>query len=160
MNIRRTKSQLGFTAVGLVLASVGVVVAAGWWPYQQHPIPDIQPVKPQDIPSSPAATLPALSTLASVWQLDLRRPLFDNPTRTITPTIKRAAPRLSARLAGTVIEPGHSIAMFVTKKGGIDLKSIGEMVGDAQILSITQNGVTVQRHGKKIDLSLEREKKK
>jgi len=161
MNIRRTKSQLGFTAIGLVLASVGVIVTACLWPYQQHCASNIQSVKPKPTPSSQVNTLPALSTLANIWKLNLRRPIFDNPTaRTATAPTRKAASRLSARLAGTVIESGHSIAMFVTKKGGIELKSIGEMVGNAKILSISKNGVTVEHNGTTIELSLEQDKKK
>ena len=59
-----------------------------------------------------------------------------------------------------MVEPGHSIAMFITKKGKIELKGIGEKIDSAEVLEITTTGVSLRYHGKVIDLSLEKEKKK
>lgn len=163
MNIQRTKLYLWSAACGLMLATVGVGATASLWPYD---IPTLQnnsaPARRSSESQQKTVSLPPLSTFGQVWSLNLRRPLIDEPKVAPTPAKKRSKPTppLSARLAGTVVEPGHSIAMFITKNGKIELKGIGEKVGGAEVIEITSTGVSLKYHEKVIDLALEQNKKK
>lgn len=163
MNIQRTKLYLWCTTASLILATITVVATASLWPYDTPTAQNnVVPTHRNDTSKPVAVSLPALATFGKIWSLNLRRPLVDKPVSTQAAAKKSSKPArpLSARLAGTVVEPGHSIAMFITKNGKIELKKVGEKVGDAEILEITPIGASVRYHGKVIDLALEKEKKK
>lgn len=161
MNIRRTKLFLWYTTSGLILTTAVVVATASLRPYD---VPNVnvapEPLPTEDPSQQQEAGLPALSTFRKIWTLNLRRSLVDTPVTTQTKNTKKPISPLAARLAGTVVESGHSIAMFITPNGGIELKGVGEKVGDAEILGITQTGASVRYHGDVIDLTLENKKQR
>lgn len=88
-----------------------------------------------------------------VWDLNLQRPLYDSPPPAAPKSEAKQPSPLSAQLAGTVVEPGHSVAMFVSN-GKIELKGIGDKIDQAEVLTITLDGVSLRHHGKEIDLKL------
>lgn len=148
-------------AAVLVLASVGTIAVAWVRPYGASPPTNPHPSDATHPSNTPVQPLPELSAFERAWNLDLRRSLYDQPVPVAMKPAKRQTPsRLSARLAGTVIEPGHSVAMFITPGGKIELKSVGETMGAIKVLDITPEGVSVLHRGKKIDLLLDQGKQR
>jgi hypothetical protein len=102
-------------------------------------------------PTTGPATAPLRETLTpeqidAVAALDLRRPLFDPPPAPPAiegPTVAAAEPE-PATLAGTVIEPGHSYAIFVTPAGTNEVRTVGESTSGREVLRIEDNQVTLR----------------
>lgn len=82
---------------------------------------------------------------AKQWVTQLQRPLFDPP-----PPPKPVAPPpppLRIELVGTVISGDRYTAMIQTPREGTKLVAVGQVVEDAEILTIEQDRVTVRYHG-------------
>lgn len=143
-----------------VLGAGAVVVLAGvvWLPYERAGNGVVSAragsARSQGGHTQDAAALPPAGD--TVWRTPLRQPLQDQPTPT-RPAVASAAPSsLTARLAGTVVEQGHSVAMFITRSGKIEFKAVGEAVDDAEVLDITLDRVSLRHNGRTVDLTLEK----
>lgn len=160
MNTRQ--SRLALWGVSTVLGTATVVLLlAGWlWPYD---LPQITTGMSADTSagrsSSDPAALPALSTFEPIWRLNLQRPLYDAPPSAVAKQSATPKPRsLNIKLAGTVVEPGKSMALFTTSTGKMELKGIGDDIDGARLLDIVLDRVSVQYRGKTIDLVLEKKR--
>jgi hypothetical protein len=100
---------------------------------------------------------PTLADLQSVAQVNWRRPLFDapSPAPVIAPP-PPPPPPLTVRLAGTIIEPGHSRAVLVGPDGKTELKGVGEHSGPAEVLEIGQDTCTVRYLGNRVTLKIDK----
>ena len=101
--------------------------------------------------------------LEHVSRLDLRRPLYDpvTPPTTQAPDPASAArPKspMTARLVGTVIEPGHSVAFFQMADGMVRLCREGGTLDDSggpiTVKRIDGPRVTVEYAGSMHELTL------
>ena len=104
-----------------------------------------------------SAALP-LSAFSTVWDIDLRRPLVDSPPpapQTIEPAAPPSAPP-QFHLAGTIVESGHSVALFQQAGGKTEFKQVGQQIGGATIVSIRDDSVTVQWDGRELVVPVER----
>lgn len=159
MVVHRVKILLWSGAGSLALAC-GATVALGWmWPYAVEMPTDHGPVSAASTENGSGLVVPPLSWFEPIWAMNLRRPLYDQPqpVTSVARPVKKAPPPLPIRLAGTVVEPGRSVAMFITAGGKIELKGEGDTVGEAEVLSIGQDGATVRYRGKRIELTLDQE---
>ncbi len=168
MNIQQTKFSLWCGAAVLATASLGTIATAWVWPYTMPKPVDAQPNKDPARQNVRHQPLPKLSTFEPVWGLDLRRQLYNQPQQqrqqhkpkpTPAARPRPARAHTAARLAGTVIEPGHSVAMFIMPNGRIQLKSVGEKIGELLILDITAERVCARHRGEKVNLLLDKRKK-
>lgn len=113
-------------------------------------------------PATPRANgLPPLSDFAVVWERGLRGGVEAAPAvAVIEPPVEPAPATAPAtppalRLAGTVVEPGHCLAMFLTPDSKLEFKSIGEEAAGARIVAITTSGVTVSFNGATFTLAID-----
>lgn len=94
--------------------------------------------------------LPPLQAFASVWRMDLQRPLQD---------VAATAAPLGIKLVGTVDEPGRSMAMIGLRSGSIELKAVGEAIDDPagpiRIVKIEPSAVTIEHAGTTAVLKLQ-----
>ena len=152
-NPRTVSKVLNLVALS---AAVGAIAAclAGWLLPYSHP--RITPVRPIVNPQRSGQQIPPLSAFDTVVRLDLRRPLSDVAVL----EEKNIAPP-PVRLTGTIVEPGegNSKAIFQTNDGQIELKSVGDKAGGADILEINEESVTLLYHGRKITLQRQQEGK-
>lgn len=167
VNVRRTKFLLwtaawllgaaGAAAIGWgVLAPYDVGVApapAGGGTSRRGPAPATRP------------SLPPLEEFEAAWAVNLRRPLRDAPAA-LSPALAGAtrqtappAPPPSFKLAGTVVEPGRSVALLQTTEGRVELKSVGERMGAAEILEIAIDRVVIRHNGQPHTLKLDKPRK-
>ena len=114
MKTRQARIVLWCVCGLLAAASLVVLAAACLWPYGPTITPNEQPHQVDDTVINSHGMMATLSTFKSVWNLDLRRPLYDRPVQATKPLPAQKAHALPVRLAGTVIEPGRSVAMFIT----------------------------------------------
>jgi len=139
MNVRQRKRLFILSAAVLALGGVAVLYVGWATPVRVEP-PEHGGATTRTPTSSNEATVDdvadasrlSLDELQQLCATDLRPPLFDPPPPTDTRTV--AAPRpapMTVRLIGTVFEPGHSMAMFQKRDGGIELCAEGERVDDA-----------------------------
>ncbi len=159
MTAHRLRSCLWATASVFTLGSVVLWVGVWWYPYETPGTEVGHTAISTDASEVHVAAFPPLSSFQSVWGLDLRRPLYDQPAAPVAaarrPAVKRGPP-LRVKLAGTVVEPGRSMAMFITKAGKVELKAIGERVDGAEVLDITQENVSMRYSGRTVDLKLQK----
>jgi hypothetical protein len=109
-----------------------------------------------------AATMPAakaprslrpIQDFAVIYQKDVRKPLFDaKPVAAEAPP----PPKLSARLTGTVVEPGYTYAIFRTSAGETKLVRIGQSIEGAEVTAINEASATVKYAGQELTLPVER----
>ena len=114
-------------------------------------------------PGPVAAEAPALSEFEKLWDVDLRRPLVDPaPAVPAASVIRAAAPvvPIGLKLAGTVVEPGHSVAVFVNPAGRSELKGVGDKAGPAEVMDIQTDHVTLRYNGSPVTLRVEKEPKR
>ena len=110
-------------------------------------------------PSARAGGTPTLAEFEEVWDVDLRRPLVDPaPAVTASSVIRaaQAAAPIGLKLAGTVVEPGHSMAVFVTPAGKSELKAVGDKAGNAEVVDIQSDRVTLRYNGSPVTLKVEK----
>lgn len=148
--IRRAKFWLWAACGAMTAGTAGLLALAILRPVGP---PRLAAPGPATAPTDADVTggLPSLAEFSEVWSMDLRRPLYDPPptTRQTTPP---AAEALSVKLAGTVVEPGHSRAIFITAGGLTELKAIGDTTGNAEILAIDETSATLLYRGKRVTL--------
>jgi hypothetical protein len=112
---------------------------------------------PKNIAGSPTPAVPPLESFAPAWRLPLRRPLVDPPAPVVVDADKTAQPAaLAVRLIGTIVNGQHSRGVFLTGLSTVELKSIGDTVGGASVLSIDSNSATLCFQGETVTLLREK----
>lgn len=128
------------------------------WPYADVPIEVTQSPVLSGTVTDTKEPCPGLDQFEALWALNLQQPLY-GASVPVTPTTPAKQPMpLSVRLAGTVVEPGHSVAIFVSG-GKIILKGVGDQIDQAEVLTITAHGVSLRHRGKEVDLNMRIENK-
>lgn len=166
MTVRKTRAWLRAVSITLIACALVVAVSAWFAP------PDLRALHQPSAASSATdssrrnasnVVLPSIQAFESVWALDLRRPLHDG----VSPTKSARAP-LAVKLTGTIIESqGKSQAIFLVPAPGssgtpgtsgamqVELHTVGERVGGAQILEIAGEAVTLLYEGERVTLRVE-----
>lgn len=146
--------QLGLWLIAGVcmLGAAGALAMALWLPYAEAEARSttIRPAVTGSDHRTLVATLPSAGD--PIWMTPLRRSLTEEPAAE-APTAASTVPFASA-LAGTVIEPGRSMALFVAPDGRTQLKAEGEMVDNAKVIRITADRVTIECNGQRVEMAL------
>jgi len=98
---------------------------------------------------------PAMEALELVGGIDLQRPLYDAPPPAPLPTPDPVKPPpLALQLAGTIIDadPSRSRAILILPDGTSKLHGVGDRIGDAELLVIEDEEITVRYHGDEVVL--------
>lgn len=127
-------------AVLLGIGSIGVCLLGILAPYD---IPHSSGSSPTTAPVEQQTVLPPLQSFRAAYLVDLQRPLYDAPRK--SPVAVQQP--LQIRLAGTIMDPGFSRAVFAAPDGHTELKAVGEISSGARILTITDGSVTVLYNG-------------
>lgn len=145
-------------AAGLLSAgSVAVILGAWRWPLAVPQQPDAGLSQLLGVAApAPARSLPPLSEFEPVWKVRLRSAPANAPGSRALMQAPQSPLGLPLRLAGTIVEPGHSFAIFITGVGKIELKKIGETIADARVLEISEGSVSVSYRGQTVDLLVEK----
>jgi hypothetical protein len=165
MRIGRTRTFLW--SIGAALAGAGLLAAAAGMllPYET-PSTEYVPGKVQEqIAKAKINQVPPMEQFQPLLAKNLRPPLTGetvvaevvptNPVSTeITPPIE-VTQTFSAQLEGTAIEHGHSYALFSTG-GELKWVTIGEIIGDAEVVEIRGDGVTLRRGEQTLTVNLNR----
>jgi hypothetical protein len=124
-------------------------------------IPSVPKPATGDRRTSAAQEFPPLEHFSAVWSRQLRLPLTDPAAASQnSANIASAAPVLPIQLSllGTALEPGYSMALFSTPQGGLELKSVGQKIGEhsgaPEIVEITADCVLLRHAGGTVKLSL------
>jgi hypothetical protein len=180
MNVRQRKRML-YLAAGLCGAGVAAVVTWGLiTPVEvtaARPSFQLSSAGQSTQPSDRASARhtparPSLEQLQRLASMKLRQPLYDPEPTQAQKQAKQTQPshshqpdaQLTLRLVGTVQEPGHSMAMFQTQDGTIELCAQGHSVengGDQAVVKVTRvehRKVVVQYNGQSHELSLPEKK--
>lgn len=143
---------------------MGAIAALAWglfWPVRVSAVAPRRAVfkTPVERADAPAKAALAAGDWARLWSKALRRPLVDKPIAT-TQEAKKAVPSAPPNvvLVGTMVEAGHSKAMFATTNGVLELRGIGETVGGApggpEVVEIESNRVVLRHRGELMTVRL------
>jgi hypothetical protein len=157
MTLHRQRTLLWIASSALVGVGVLAIVAAHFVPY------DLQ--RQRAARRSPIATTsptsdrqPTLDDFAAVWNKPLRGSPLERSPDTSTPDAAQPAASQSQpsalRLAGTVVEQGHSFALLITADGHIEVRAIGEECAGAIVEEITESSVKLKIDGRIVTLEL------
>ncbi len=154
MNIRMLRMSLWCCAVASAAAAVAAVVFA-----TATPLARVGPEGPAVSRAlSDGKALDAVSASISfddVRGVDLRRPLDDAaiPAQAVA-TLEVAETNLpTLRLLGTIVEPGHSMALLADDAGKPQFHAIGDEVSGAKIVGIRDREITVQWGDKQVAIA-------
>ena len=151
----RTEATIRALTAALWAGAVASVAAAVWLPYRLASGNAVATggLALRQPSTSSAATAEGFDDLLD---LSLRRPLVDPPpTAAVPPTFASTAPAAPAlRLAGIVVEPGHSFALFVDAGGASLVRTVGQRAGGADVVAIAPAAVTVRSNGQLVTLRL------
>jgi hypothetical protein len=165
MTVQQRKRAIGLVAGLVGLAGLAILAAAVAVPLETgapEPAPQAPAVGPppddRGADQTPGASRPTLGELARVSAMDLRRPLHDPPaTAAAAPKAASAVP-MTVRLVGTIVEPGHSMAVFRKADGSFELCAQGESVTDAggavTVTGVAPEKVTVEYAGQAQELAV------
>lgn len=142
MTVRRKTNLIRLTTAVIALTSA-VVIVGGFMVAVEIEAPastqgagatGVRPTVAEQV-SSDVPQVPGLDHLVRLCERDLRAPLFDAPTPVAVETVEPAAPAptstgLSVKLLGTIIEPGHSMAMLQKSDGSVALIEAGQSIDD------------------------------
>lgn len=152
MNARRARVCLWSAAAVLAAGAGAIAVAAILMPVREPKV-RATPSLTKPGASASAESLPPLKAFAAAWSLDLRRPLYDPPPGSVTAAkTAKPPPPLAVTLTGTVVEPGHSLAVFSAAGGKVELKAVGESAGGAEVLEIGRDTAVVWHNGEQVTL--------
>jgi len=155
------RKQLRFRARS---ASAGLFLLSGSllaWPLLQPAEISVSPrrrLPPPAAVQKRGSELPPLEAFRPIWEIDLRRPLVDPPPPQKPPPPAPRLPPLRLQLVGTVQESGHSMALLANPQGVIEVKRVGELLGEgraaAEVVAIQAEQVTVRYQNQDIQLRL------
>ena len=161
MTVSRARTILWLTAALGAAAGAGALVLAFAMPLDaaSPPAPRVVAATSpaDDNPSVPG--VPPLESFEAAWSLPLRRPLVDPPA----PVAVAAAatqpgrpPNLMVRLIGTIIDGRRPRGVFLVGLAGVEIKTVGERAGGAEILRIDDNAATLSYNGQTFTLRREK----
>lgn len=160
MNIRRIKRALCILAIALTGGGVSIVMLSLWLPYDQSAAYVVdEPIAVTDKPDIPLQ--PALQDFVSIWDRDLRPPLFDPPVEstpevtTGTKTVIAARPQL--RLIGYTVETDYALAILMGQEGTVEFIAVGDELDGVTVVSITSAGVLLDHNGDEYTLKFDEE---
>ncbi len=156
MNVRRQKRLISLTAAVIAVAAIATLVVGLSAPVDIEAAPttrlsvdDANPDTASD-PNTETNKL-TLTDLRRVSSLDLRRPLFEDPTPAVTQTQAQPTVPLNLTLVGTVQEDGHSMAMLRKADGSITVCAEGATLdnpaGTITIKQVETDRVTLIHRG-------------
>ncbi len=158
MHVKHARSGLLITACGFALASTGVIA----WTLIIPCAVDID--NPKDRSASPATlasptpgastTLPTVAELNAVAKRPWQRPLYDPKPVVAPPPPPKPVPPFTAKLTATIIEPGRSVAIFVTREGETAFCTVGQQIAEAEVVAVKQNAAELKYHGKPLHLTV------
>jgi hypothetical protein len=168
MTVRQRKKALAFSAailgvLALLVLVVGLSLPARIAAREAEPGIDVPGADDaandaQAEAAAAEASRQALAELQRLCRADLRRPLYDPPSAAGPSPGGPTTQALTLSLIGTVIEPGHSMAMFRKPAGGTVFCAVGESVDDAggpvKVLGVDEDKVTVEFAGRTRELAL------
>jgi hypothetical protein len=146
MNARQRTRILGFAAASIALGAVAVVVTGVALPVRiddAAAVADARTIRPATAEADGEAgrNRPPLQALLRLAKRDLRPPLYDPPPppepqpRTDPPT------PLTVQLVGTILEPGHAMAILQQPDGSTEICAAGESIDHAgRPLTVTEVG--------------------
>jgi hypothetical protein len=143
-----------------VAASCGAVLTIGLAIGRPLTLPAVQGASEQSMipPSSRGDAIPPLSEWAKVWSIDLGHEGIASPSAPApgadAPATQIAPP--DVHLIGTIIEPGHCMAILVGPDGKTVFLRVGDHVQDARISAIAVDSITVQANGKPMVFTVEK----
>ena len=168
MSVQRTRLLIRGAATVLLLSSAALLA----WAFQSTAAVDDQADRLATRRAASKKTKlvgsPPLKDLAKVWQIELRRPLYDPPpppkeekAKKKDRTKKRGRDALAdgggLRLVGTMLENGRSMAIFTDATGKVDFKGVGETLElspGARVDVIELMQVTISEQGRATVLQL------
>ena len=147
-------------AVASVAAGVSAVIFAAAMPLNIAAITESGSKPASIVISRGPSALPPL--FADVALVDLRRGWTETPPTPVTSpepvTVQNTASVLpSIRLLGTVIEAGHTMALFSDANGKCQFKSVGDQVEGATILEIHDSVATLLWNDSRVDVAIPRD---
>jgi hypothetical protein len=160
MTVARARTILWLTAALGAAVGAGALVLAFVLPLNA-----VDPLSPRIIaaPTSSddarqAAGVPPLESFEAAWSLPLRRPLVDPPAPVIVAAATQPGrpPNLMVRLIGTIIDGRRPRGVFLVGLTGVEIKTVGERAGGAEILRIDDNAATLSYNGQTFTLRRER----
>ena len=131
---------------GLSAITLAAAVYVAWWGLSDIEFtPNAPPHQKavHDQGQSNASKTPALDAFKTAWSLELQRPLYDPPpvVVNVAPPPPPKPPRV--RLSGTFVEPGNSRALIQDRTGVTHVCRLGEVIDEATVSAITEDGVVV-----------------
>jgi hypothetical protein len=165
MHMPRLKTNLRVAGVGLSTAAVLTAFTCLFWT-----VDVVSPTEESITRAENNAVRHVVSPHLTIkqfeplWQKPLRRPLVDPPKpQTVISAANTVAQQPQSlpnvRLLGIALEAGHSMAFFAMPQGVIELRGIGETLGDSpggpQVASIEDQKVVIRFQGRQINMPLE-----
>ena len=155
MTPRTTRASLWFATATLLLLAVAGLLLTAMMPLQNPAHAHAPQTRSTAAGSEPAAPDLTLASFEPVWGLDLRRPLYDPPRPAAPGPAPGKRPAVPLQLIGTMVEDGHSVAMFTTAQGGIELLGVGQKHEGLEVLRIAEGTVTARHAGAQVTMTVE-----
>jgi hypothetical protein len=158
MSIAHKRMLLWMLSVTLIMGAAALMAYV-----LLYPPPPPQPVAgdtgPPLVLEAADETAIALSAFEGIWALQLRRPLYDPPPPAPppAPAPPPPPPPPAIHLMGTIVEPSHTIGIFVLQGGKMELRRAGEKAGDVEIVKVEAERATILHHGREIVLEIAKE---
>jgi hypothetical protein len=152
MTVRRQRFILWsiaaiFAATGAVCLAVSMLLPLDAGSRRLHPAAAGGNAAPATQP------VPSLEEFARVWDGPLGR---SATASTAQPASAQSStpPPPEFKLAGTVVERGHSYALLVTPDGRVEVRGVGEESNGGRVMEIGKTNVTLRVDGQLVKLEL------
>lgn len=121
------------------------------------PPPSQTITKPRPSGANRQATKPAtLDRFAVIYQKDVRRPLFDPKPVVYQPPPPPPPPKPTAKLVGTVADPGFACAIFRSGSGEDKVVPVGQTYEGIEVLEVKDTEAKVKFAGLPLVLKVEK----
>src|SRR5687768_3758478 len=148
MQVVRTKLLLWLTAAAGAAGAAACVAAAILLPLDVAPPAPPRATARADATGPAAPSVPPLESFEPAWSAPLRRPLVDPPAQVAAETTAPARPPIPMlRLVGTIVDGDRPRGVFMVGLATIELKSVGDKTGGAEILKIDAESATLSYNG-------------
>lgn len=156
----RTRNLKNLLSAMTLLLFIGAVVVVVWGLILPINVPDIQgqlDTEPVTISThTDNQRVPDLNSLQRLAKRDIRQQLFDPPPKP-EPVIP-PKPLPTVRLMGTIVNATNPQAMITGAGGKIELKRVGDTVGDAGNTAVIQeihsDHIKIEHEGKTLDIAI------